>query len=190
MYSLEEALKIHSDAARRLLDSANAVPAGKWCEPIGDGKWSPGQIVAHLVSAYDIILGELQGGSGMRIRTRWWQRMLLRLFLVPKLLRGGPFPKNAIAPKETRPQGNVPEQSACLGTFRERAAQLDATARQARRDQQITHAYFGSASIANGIVLCARHIDHHRAQLPAPALSHPEHGKANASPTTDPARRA
>ena len=102
----------------------------------------------------------------MAIRTTLWQRILLRLTLVPKILRDGAFPKGARAPRETRPQMPEHGQAEAIARFRERATRFSETASDPRHARaRLTHAYFGRASVTNTILLCARHIEHHRAQL-------------------------
>jgi hypothetical protein len=169
---LEAARALHREAAADFVAAASAVPAQRWSEPLGEGKWTPAQVVEHLNLAYDLLLAELAGGAGMQVRTRRWQRWLLRLTLVPRLLRGAPFPAGARAPRETRPTGAGLPQAAAIAAFRDRAERFDVAAAAAAEQgsrRRITHAYFGSASVADGVTLCARHIGHHRGQLPTPA---------------------
>jgi hypothetical protein len=162
--SLEYSLTLHAKAVDDLVAKAEAVPEQEWFDPLGPGKWSPADVLAHLVSTHDTLLRELSGGPGMAIRTKWWQMWLLRVTLLPGMLAGGPFPKGAVAPRETR-TGAVRDRTESVGLFRLRAAELDAAARAAKEGQRITHAYFGSASVAHGMLLCTRHIQHHAAQL-------------------------
>lgn len=162
---MNKALEIHASASTALLAAAEAVPSGRWHEPVAEGKWTSAQIVAHLIATYDILLSDLRHGTGMRVLTSWWQRILLRATLVPRLLAGKPFPKNARAPRETRPE-TVLEQAAAIELFRERTREIEEEARKAAPSKRISHAYFGFASVAHGVQLCARHIQHHLAQLP------------------------
>ena len=164
----DEVRQLHASAAAELADTAAAIPSNRWLEPRHPGKWSPAEIVEHLTLAYDTLLREIDGGGGMQIRTKLWQRVLLRLTLVPRLLRGAPFPANARAPRETRPSVSDPDQSAAVARFRERAAKLEASADSAvasRRRVRLTHAYFGSSALPEAMLLCARHVQHHQKQL-------------------------
>jgi hypothetical protein len=162
--ALNRARELHSTAVASFVESARLVPADAWHEPIAEGKWSPAEVLAHLVCTCDTVLGELRGGSGMNVRTRFWARLLLRLTIVPGLLRGKPFPKGAVAPRDTRPAKGLDREEG-LEIFRLRASELDEAARAARPGQKVTHAYFGSSGVADGVLLCARHIQHHTAQL-------------------------
>ncbi|HUP48778.1 MAG TPA: DinB family protein [Thermoanaerobaculia bacterium] len=165
----EEVRQLHSEVAASLAASAERIPADRWLTPRAEGKWTPAEIVEHLNLVYDALLRELNGGGAMKIRTKWWHRVLLRWTLVPKLLRGEPFPAGARAPRETRPAAaNRDQQAAVLG-FRERAARLESSAQEALnsgpRRARLTHAYFGSATVKEGVLLCARHIVHHHQQM-------------------------
>lgn len=161
---LQESLALHAAAVDDLVAKAEGVPETEWSAPMRDGTWSPAEVLAHLLSTYDTLLRELAGGPGMAIRTRRLQRWLLRLTILPRILTGGAFPKGAIAPRETRP-GSVLDRAEGIALFRRRAAELDRAARSANPDQRLTHAYFGAATVSNGVLLCARHIQHHAAQL-------------------------
>jgi len=164
--SLADALEVHSSAVDSFMARAERVPVDRWREPVAEGKWSPSVIAAHLVSTYDVVTRELRGGAGMRVRTRFWQRWLLRLTIVPSILSGRGFPKGAIAPRETRPAEEL-NQEESLSSFRNRAEDFEDAARTAPAGRCLTHAYFGRASVADGVLLCARHIQHHTDQLPA-----------------------
>ena len=164
----ESAHKLHVDAAADFTDAASRIPSDRWLAPRGEGKWSPAEIVEHVSLAYDVMLREISGGPGMAIRTRLWQRLLLRVYMVPGLLRGKPFPKGARAPKETRPTLSTTDQNAAITALRDKAARFDAAAVEAQgsgRRVRLTHAYFGAASLRNAVIPCARHVQHHRKQL-------------------------
>src|SRR5688572_3019595 len=116
---------LHSHAASELAASAERVDPARWLAPRAEGKWSPAETLEHLCLAYDVLLREIGGGPGMQVRTRWWQRILLRFTMVPKLLRGGAFPAGARSPRETRPTVTNPDQKSAIAGFRDRAARLD-----------------------------------------------------------------
>jgi hypothetical protein len=159
--------QIHTTAAQDVVAAAERVPADRWLQPRAEGKWSPAEVLEHLSLAYDVLLRELAGGEGMAIRTKLWQRILLRFTIVPGILRGGAFPKGARAPRETRPALTTTDQRAAIAAFRDRAARLAAAASdaQSRRGVKLTHAYFGRASVCDSLLLCARHLQHHQQQL-------------------------
>ena len=165
MASLQTSLEIHRKAVERLVAAVNAVPIDRWGAPYREGNWSPGEISAHLVAVWDVVLAELGGSPGMAIRTRWWQRVVLRLTIVPRILAGGAFPK-ARAPRETRPAQPISDSYQAERAIRERAADFERQSEAAAATgRQITHAYFGKAPVSDGALLVARHIEHHAAQI-------------------------
>jgi len=161
---------VHAAAAEDLVATVEALPDDAWRRPIGEGKWTPAQIVHHLNLTYDVILRELAGGDGMVVRTRPWQRVLFRATIGRRILRGRGFPQRAPAPREIRPEGDPGPRDEALAAFRERAGRLAATAEEVldeRPAARITHAYFGAAPVTDGVLMCGRHIQHHTAQLRA-----------------------
>jgi hypothetical protein len=151
-----------------VIAAAERISQERWMMPRAEGKWSPAEVVEHLNLAYDALLRDFAGEGGMKIRTKLWQRVLLRITLVPKLLRGAPFPANARAPRETRPGVVNADKDAAIAGLRDRASKLDAAAADAmtsRRRVRLTHAYFGRSAVPEAILLCARHMQHHQKQL-------------------------
>jgi hypothetical protein len=168
MTSLDRALSVHRSASTAFAAVLEEIARDRWHHPWAEGKWSPAQTTSHLIQTYDVLLRELEGGAGMRVRLGFLRRMFLRLTLMPRLLRGGPFPERVPAPPEIRPSDTPADQEIGVSLFRQRAAEFEATAQRARKENpraQLTHAYFGPSSVANGILFCARHIEHHLAQI-------------------------
>jgi hypothetical protein len=162
----ERVREVHAAAADGLLAAAEQMPGEAWFAPLAAGKWSPAQVMEHLNLTYDVLTRELEGGEGMRVITKAWQRFLLRIVLVPRILRGGPFPEAARAPREIRPSERGLERGEALDAFRQRRARFEAAAEKARAEaDRLTHAYFGRSTVARGVLLCARHIQHHQKQL-------------------------
>jgi DinB family protein len=160
----EEIAALHDSAANDLAAAAVRVPADRWLAARAEGKWSPAEVVEHLNLVYDVLLRELDGGAGMQLRTKWWQRVMLRFTILPKILRGDGFPVGARAPKETRPVLSTTDQRELIARFRERASRFAAVT-AAGRSKRITHAYFGAAKVPESVLLVARHIEHHTKQL-------------------------
>lgn len=167
---------VHAAAADDLVAAVSALPDGAWRRPIAEGKWTPAEIVHHLNLTYDVAIRELEGGAGMAIRTRPWQRILLRATVGRRILRGKGFPRGAPAPREIRPEGDPGTRVEALAGFRERRARFQEAAektRAARPDARVTHAYFGPSSLADGVLMVGRHLQHHTAQLRSVVDSHP-----------------
>jgi hypothetical protein len=160
---------LHSQAAADFASAAERIPSEKWLVPRAEGKWCPAQLLEHLNLVYDVLLRELAGGAGMQIRRPLWMRIVLRLTVMPRILRGAGFPPGAPAPRETRPAMPAADQAALIAAFKSRAARLDSAAAQTQGSgAKLTHAYFGRASVEKAVLLCARHIEHHHKQLPSP----------------------
>jgi len=163
-----KAVALHRTAAARFAAIVEPFDDATWSAPIAAGKWSPALITEHLNRAYQVMLAELEGGPGMQLRTRPWQRVLLRFTIVPRLLRGGWFPAGARAPRETRPPEVAGSHADVVARFNDLAARFEASMTSARSrnpDARLTHAYFGSTRLANAMLLCARHLEHHERQL-------------------------
>jgi hypothetical protein len=157
--------ELHARAAAEFAAAAEKVPAERWLLPRAEGKWSPAEIVEHLTLAYEVLLRELDGGPGMKLRTSWWQRIVLRFTMVPKILRGDGFPEGARSPRETRPPSANPDQRAAVEKFRSQAAAFASKA-AAAPSKRVTHAYFGKSSMPEALLFCVRHLEHHVKQLP------------------------
>jgi uncharacterized damage-inducible protein DinB len=168
----ERTRQTHSRAVEAFTRAAQDLPADAWTRPLQPGRWSPAEIAEHVSLAYEVLLRELSGGPGMAVRTRFWQRGLLRLTVLPRLLRRGAFPAGARAPRETRPAGPRPDRAAAIAAFQDLARRIETRIDDAFRDRpgtRLTHAYFGALSLEEALMMCARHLDHHRGQLPGPA---------------------
>lgn len=160
---------LHEEAVADVARAAERIPLEHWLAPRAEGKWSPAEVVEHLTLAYDVLLRELAGGAGMRLKVKFWQRVLLRFTVLPRILRRGDFPKGVRAPREIRPATANPDPAAALTTFREHAARFAAAvdaARSSGRRVRLTHPYFGHGGVEEALLLCARHLQHHRRQLP------------------------
>jgi hypothetical protein len=102
------ALAAHRSASAAFATAAEEVEPDAWHRPRAEGKWSPAQMTDHLIQTYDILLRELDGDQGMRVRTRFLRRVFLRLTLMPRLLgeaasRSGCQPLLRYVPATHRP---------------------------------------------------------------------------------------
>lgn len=158
-----EVIQLHNDAVKEFTSSARGIPGVQWAKSTAD-QWGPAHITEHLIRAYEILLKDLNGQEGMRLRTKFVTRQLLRWFLVPRLLRGAEFPR-ARAPRGTRPvEVRTVDQNEALETFQNLASRfLDEIqlCHQQNPRKKITHAYFGRSNLKNAILFCARHVQHH-----------------------------
>jgi hypothetical protein len=166
--SWSEAFACHGSAVSSFAAEAEAIEPAAWHLPRAAGKWSPALVTGHLIRSYEVLMDELGGGPGMRIVLPAWKRLFLRFTLLPRLLRGGRFPGRVPAPPEIRPQEAPLDPPSGAALFRQRAREFEIAVENARTRQppaRITHAYFGAVSLAEAMLFCARHVEHHQPQL-------------------------
>lgn len=162
-----ELVEEHQQALAELEATAEAIPEAYWEAPRAPGKWSPAQIVEHVRLTCRTIQSELEGRGGMRVRTGWVRQRVLRLLLVPRILRTRTFPEGAPAVRELRPQADLRlERGQTLDALREQAASLVAAMAAADPAKMtVTHPFFGRLDPLRGLELATVHVQHHRAQL-------------------------
>ena len=162
----DAAAREHRTALAAYVARAGRLTNERWGAPRAPGKWSPAEISEHLALTYEVGLTELRGGPSPEIRTSFWQRLVLRWFVMPKLLTGGALTRPVKAPREVR-HPVAGEQVATLARLEELAAtlerELDTAA--ARGPVRFTHPYFGALDAVQVLGFCAFHARHHEAQV-------------------------
>jgi hypothetical protein len=159
----------HRSAVTSYLEAARRVADDRWNEPVKPGAWSAGQISEHLRLSYAVFGGELRGKTGLRIRTSWWMRLILRFRYLPRILSEGRIPQGAKAPREVRPDGGPFPRAETLAALEREAAECEAAIRE-RWDQPTafaTHHVFGKLTPDQALRFATVHIRHHAAQLGA-----------------------
>lgn len=154
----------HRAAALSVAATARSVQAGRWNVPRGEGKWSPAEVVEHLRLTYATLRRELATGEGMRVRTPWLRRLVIRALFLRGILRTGQFPAGARAVREIRPAGGPFDQEATVRLLEEEALAFEREL-TARRGATLTHPIFGAADSATGLRFCTVHLLHHEQQL-------------------------
>jgi DinB superfamily len=159
----------HSAALRELTLTSRRVPSDQWNQPVAAAKWTPAEIVSHLIESYRVLRGELAGAPGMQLRLGPMKRWLLRRTVLPRILSTGNFPAGARAPRETRPGNSAPEREFALRTLNQEAEGfVTELSKQAKvRRVRLTHAYFGSMSARQSLQLATVHTRHHGRQMAA-----------------------
>ena len=162
----DAAARQHRAALASYVTRAGRLTSERWRAPRAPGKWSPAEISEHLALAYEVGLTELRGGPSAEIRTGFWQRLVLRWLVMPKLLAGGTLTRAVQAPREIR-HPVAGDQVATLVRL-ERLAEtlereLDSAA--ARGPVRFTHPYFGALGAVQALGFLAFHARHHEAQV-------------------------
>lgn len=157
----------HQRAVAEFLAVARAVPAAQWGLKRNATQWSPEQIAEHVRMTYEVVGAQFSGGPGLRVRTPWWLRPILRWKYLKGLLNSGIFPSGARAPREIRP-GDGPFDRETILAALERAAK-DVEQRfvlgWSQPSSVMTHHVFGTLSHAEGVRLVTVHTAHHARQL-------------------------
>lgn len=163
------ALDAHRDAAREFHAAAEALAPEGWTAAPIPGKWSPAEITEHLSLSYDAHVGELVRGLVIPVKVKGLKRIILRLTVMPRLLRTGNFPPGVRAPRGVVPAGPGGDRPTVLRRFADCAAAFEAAMR-AQLDAgrgRMTHPFFGGLTAWQGIRFVELHVRHHRRQLPA-----------------------
>jgi hypothetical protein len=157
----------HAEAVAQFVTAVRAIPTPRWQQPLVTGKWSPAEITAHVTEVYVVLRREVAGGAGMQVRGSAFRRWLLRHTVLPRLLRGQPFPSSVRAPTETRPVTVSADQTSAIAILNQVAGQFigELVDRQAAAPVWLTHAYFGRGPALYGLRLVTVHMRHHTRQL-------------------------
>jgi uncharacterized damage-inducible protein DinB len=166
--TMEGTLEGHRSAVGRFLGALEAVPDARWTEPAAPGKWSAPQIAEHLSLTYDGIIAELRGGPGIRVRVKGLKRIMIRLLVMPAFLREGKIPPGVQTPREAAPGPGDPDRGAVQARFTALAEEFERVmaAKMAEGRGRVTHPFFGSLSLAQGLRFIEVHIRHHTKQVP------------------------
>ena len=161
----------HQRAVAEFIEAARAVPADRWERRPDDAHWSPAQIAEHVRLTYEVVAAQFSGGPGLRVRTSWFRRSLLRVLFLGNILEKGIFPKSAKAPREIRPGDGQIDRETVLAALQTAAADAEHLlfARWSDGSHIMTHHVFGALDSPHGARLAMVHTLHHAKQLRAAA---------------------
>ena len=156
----------HRRSVDTFISHAESVAPEEWELPLAPGKWSPAQVAEHLRLTYEVVCRELEGGEGIRLRSSWWLRPVLRLRFLPMILRGRRLPAGARAPREIRPGAGPFPRTALLQSLRDVAARAEETMADRRPGAPgFTHHVFGRLQAGDALRFAAVHNEHHTRQI-------------------------
>ena len=156
----------HREAVEDFLIRAAAIPDSIWRTGPALGKWSAGQVVEHIALSYEAIGSELDGGEPLRLRVAWWMRVILRVFVLPRVLSTGRIPAGGRAARQIRPGASPAPRDESVTRVSEGARRFHEKVRAMRDHARVTHPYFGAIAGGDLMRFMAIHTRHHGAQLP------------------------
>jgi hypothetical protein len=169
MPDLGIALASNLAAARDFLDATDRL-GQVWTKPRAPGKWSPAQLLEHLVQTH-IESGKIIKGMPVAIpNLPWFLRPLLRRFWLRRVLESGDFgrPMKTFSPFEPRTPPADPAQGRERLLAAVRTFEADARAATPIGDYTFTHPSFGTLAVSDYVRFQEIHTRHHLKQLPPP----------------------
>jgi hypothetical protein len=160
------ALARHSNAAMAFAKTARSITPESWSEPLAEGKWSPAQATEHLNRTYRVVNEEIGGGKGIRLRSPWLLRQVLRQTVLRSIYRKRQLPKGARAPSEITPKAVEGTQVELVERFAALAHDFEeAISTNRETGRRLTHHVFGEIELLPGIDFIAIHVEHHCRQI-------------------------
>jgi hypothetical protein len=157
----------HQHAVVEFLAAARAVSADAWERTPDATHWSPAQIAQHVRMTYEVVSAQFAGGPGLRVRTPWWLRVVLRWKFLKGLLESGIFPRGARAPREISPGDGPFDREAVLNALQHAATDVEHKFVHGWRHARspMTHHVFGVMRPPEAARLITVHTAHHAKQL-------------------------
>ncbi len=169
MSTLDSIITLNHEAVAGVLERARAIPPEKWTVPRAPGKWSPGQVVEHVLKSYEGHRRMAQGLLPVSSAPRW-QQWLARSFFLPGFFKKGDFTQKGLkSPSFILPSGVPPSAEELLARLEAAATGLeqDLVAAEAEGKEEIIHPFFGAISPAYLLQFVAIHTRHHAPQIVA-----------------------
>jgi DinB superfamily len=165
---IDTAVRNNRAAVDAFIVASLAVPMDRWGKPRAPGKWSPAQVVEHVVLVYEVGARALSGASGLPSPPRF-VRPLIRFMMRRTVLRSGRFPRSrtvaAFDPSASAvPAGSAEALCARLRTASE-AFDRRATEMVASGAPAFEHPVFGTFGVSEYVQFQAYHTKHHQSQL-------------------------
>lgn len=159
----------HNDqaAVEAFIAALSAVSPDRWGTPRAPGKWSPAQVVEHVVLVYEVGTQALNGVSDLPAPPRF-VRPFIRLMIRLTVMRTGRFPKSKTAGSfDPGPSATPGSAEALSARLRKASEAFDRRAREkvAAGPPTFEHLVFGEFGVAEYVQFQAFHTRHHQGQL-------------------------
>ncbi|MDZ4674050.1 MAG: DinB family protein [Gemmatimonadota bacterium] len=168
----------HQDAIAQVAAAARSAPEARWTVPPTAGKWSPADVMMHLILTYEFLAREQRGDAAIPLKVPRWKAWMLRRFILPRLLAGRPIPPGVRSPREVRPVGDRLAAAEAVKRLETIAAEWEQamTANHANPAARSVHPMFGALSLPTMLRFVALHTRHHCRQLERAAAGLTMHG--------------
>jgi hypothetical protein len=169
MADVSDALAANRDAVFELVAAAERSSA-TWTTPRAPGKWSPSQVVEHVLRGLEEAANGVSGAPSSMPMPPAFLRPLLRLFFFNRILKKGVFPKGFKAHKAMNPTSGPATPAEARVRMEGALAKFDQECRRrVASGQHVVSSGFGTVSIEDFVRYSALHTRHHCKQIPGAA---------------------
>jgi len=155
-----------------VLDLAAAAErsAATWTTPRAPGKWSPSQVVEHVVRSLEGSANMFSRGASSIPMPPAFLRPLLRLLFFNRILKKDAFPKGFKAHKTMNPTSGPATPAEARVRLEGALARFDQECRRRiASGQHVVSTGFGTVSVEDFVRFNAIHTRHHCKQMPGAA---------------------
>lgn len=166
MADVNDALAANRAAVLDLVAAAER-SAATWTTPRAPGKWSPSQVVEHVVGGLEEAANILSGAPKLSIpMPPAFLRPLLRLYF-NRILKKGVFPTGWKAAKALNPTSGPATPAQARVRLEGALARFDQECRtRVASGQHVVSTVFGTVSVEDFVRFSALHTRHHCKQMP------------------------
>ena len=164
MADVNDALAANRAAVLDLVAAAER-SAATWTTPRAPGKWSPSQVVEHVVRGLEEGANQVSGAPSIPLPPAFL-RPLLRLLFFNRILKKDAFPKGWKALKALDPSGPATPAEARVRLEGALARFDQECRRRAASGQHVASTGFGTVSVEDLVRYNAMHTRHHCKQMP------------------------
>ena len=147
--------------------------AATFTTPRAPGKWSPSQLVEHVVRGLEEAANAVSGTPSSIPMPPAFLRPLLRLLFFNRILKKGVFPKGFKAHKALNPMSGPATPAQARVRLEGALARFDEECRRrVASGQHVVSTGFGTVSVEDFVRFNAIHTRHHCKQMPGSTASH------------------